>query len=132
MFMDRMRAVTFGTVSLLIAFIFALTGAPDSKSSSWDNGSPEKGKAIFQEECSICHTIGKGRKAGPDLKGVTEKRSQEWLHSFISDPEKMFKKGDAIATKLLNEYAGVRMPNLGLSEQDISDVLAYIKEKSQP
>jgi mono/diheme cytochrome c family protein len=91
--------------------------------------SVEQGKEIFDSKCTACHTIGGGRKVGPDLKGVTEKRSHEWLVSFVSDPEHMFKENDPTAEELLNEY-GVKMPDLNLSEDQVNDVLAYIKSES--
>lgn len=99
---------------------------------SADTASAEKGKEIFNNQCSICHTIGGGKKIGPDMKGVTERRPREWLVKYISNPEKMFEEGDPIAKKLMEESGGVKMPNLGLSEEQVSDVLAYIKSQSGP
>jgi mono/diheme cytochrome c family protein len=90
------------------------------------DGSPDKGKAIFQTKCSPCHTIGAGKRVGPDLKGVTEERPRDWLVKFISNPEKMFQAGDPIATSLLTQFGGIKMPDLGLSQQEVSDVLSFI------
>jgi cytochrome c2 len=89
----------------------------------------EKGKEIFNSKCTACHTIGGGRKVGPDLKGVTEKRSHEWLVSFVSGPEHMFQENDPTAEQLLKEY-GIKMPDLNLSKEQVDDVLAYIKSES--
>ena len=33
------------------------------------------GEEIFQSGCNACHTIGGGRLVGPDLLGVSERRS---------------------------------------------------------
>ena len=33
--------------------------------------------------CNACHSIGEGKKIGPDLKGVTERREEAWLIKFI-------------------------------------------------
>jgi len=94
--------------------------------------SPDKGKAIFETKCSPCHTIGGGRRVGPDLKGVTEQRSRNWLIKFISNPEKMFQAGDPIAKSLLTKFGGIRMPDFSLSPQEISDVLSYIGPQPSP
>lgn len=111
----------------LVSFAF-LTSL--SQTLSTPQAGLSNGKSLFDQKCSACHTIGGGRRVGPDLKGITETRSQEWLTGFISDPEKMFSSGDPAATQLLQEFGGIRMPNLGLSSQQISDVLAYIKSQS--
>ena len=90
-----------------------------------ENDSVGRGERVFGIKCSACHTIGGGRKVGPDLKGITQKRHRDWLESFISDPEKMFTSKDSIALELLNEYK-IQMPVLGLSKDDISAILAFL------
>ncbi len=85
----------------------------------------EKGKELFQGKCSQCHSIGGGRKVGPDLQGISERRPKKWLEEFISDPEKMFRDNDPVAANLLNEYK-VRMPALGLSKDDVEAILDFI------
>ena len=92
----------------------------------------DKGKAIFETKCSPCHTVGGGKRVGPDLKGVTDLRPEKWLVNFISNPEKMFQSGDPVAKSLLNEFAGIKMPNLGLSQEEVSDVLSYIGPQQVP
>ena len=85
----------------------------------------QEGLKLYQQFCVSCHTIGGGRLVGPDLKGVTERRSQEWLVRFITDPDQMH-KDDPIAIANLKEF-GVPMPRLGLTEQQVAAVLAYFK-----
>lgn len=122
------------TAPFMLAFlVFAC--ASDLKSNR-NNGSADpanaaRGKAVFENKCSDCHTIGGGRKTGPDLKGVTQKSPHKWLVEFITNPEKMFNAKNPAAEKLLKEYAGFKMPVLGLSKEQVEDVLAYIKEQSQ-
>lgn len=99
-------------------------------SGSSQAGTASKGKNIFENLCLSCHTIGEGPETGPDLKGVTERRSYRWLKEFIKNPEKMFSENDPTAKKLLTEYAGVKMPGLGLSDEQTDDVLAYIRQQS--
>jgi mono/diheme cytochrome c family protein len=84
-----------------------------------------RGEKVFGAKCSPCHTIGGGRKVGPDLKGITEERQRDWLEAFISDPEKMFNSKDPIAIGLLNEYK-IKMPVLGLPKDDVSAVLDFL------
>jgi protein SCO1/2 len=84
------------------------------------------GQALFVKTCGSCHTVGKGKRVGPDLTGVTKRRTRDWLVSYIMAPEKVRARRDPVAMSLVAEYPAVRMPNLGLSELDSGDVLAYI------
>jgi mono/diheme cytochrome c family protein len=85
------------------------------------------GQALFLKTCGACHTVGRGSKVGPDLGGVTTRRTREWLASYIMQPEKMRARQDPAALSLATKYPALRMPNLGLSELDTSDVIAYIE-----
>ena len=91
-----------------------------------DDPSNLPGQALFVKTCGACHTVGKGRQVGPDLTGVTTRRTRDWLVSYIMEPEKVRAKRDPAALSLAAQYPTVRMPNLGLSELDSGDVLAYI------
>ncbi|MHB0871678.1 MAG: c-type cytochrome [Chloroflexota bacterium] len=86
-----------------------------------------KGKAIFEGKCAGCHTVGGGKRTGPDLKGVTAQRSHDWLVDFIVAPDKVIASGDPIAAQLVKEY-GMPMPNLGVSQQDAEAVLAFLAQ----
>lgn len=90
-----------------------------------ENDSVGRGKKVFETKCSPCHTIGGGKKVGPDLKGIIEKRQRGWLEAFISDPEKMFSSNDPTAIGLLNQYK-IKMPVLGLSKDNVSAVLDFL------
>ncbi len=87
------------------------------------------GKAIFEQKCQSCHTIGGGRLVGPDLKDVSTRRDSDWLVSFITAPDKLIAQGDPIAGQLVKEYI-MQMPNLGLSADDARAVLNYINAQS--
>ena len=84
------------------------------------------GQAMFKKICAPCHTIGVGDRVGPDLRGVTERRQQEWLTRFIRTPDKVLAERDPAALTLAAKFPGVRMPNLKLSESDAADLISYI------
>lgn len=84
------------------------------------------GQGLFLKACASCHTIGKGDKIGPDLAGVSTRRSRSWLTSFIARPDKMRDARDPTAMELYEKYNRVMMPYLGLSEIDAEDALSYI------
>jgi len=86
-----------------------------------------RGEALYLKACSFCHTIGRGARFGPDLKGVTTRREHDWLVRYLRAPKLMRDEKDPIAVKLDAEYPGVTMPYLGLSEADAEDVIAYLE-----
>jgi len=91
----------------------------------------KKGKSLYGSKgCGACHTIGKGRLAGPDLKGVTDRRSHDWLKKWLHNPTEMIGQ-DSIADALVVEAKNVKMPNLKLSDSDIEGLLAYLAEASK-
>jgi len=82
---------------------------------------------IFQQSCNACHNIGQGPKVGPDLKGVTERRKEDWLLNFIKSPQKAINAGDPVAKELVDTFKIV-MPDQAYSDDEIKALLAYIKD----
>jgi mono/diheme cytochrome c family protein len=85
------------------------------------------GEQVFTTACAACHSIGGGRLVGPDLAGIYDRRSDEWLVSFVKSPMAMKNSGDADAVALFEEYNGLLMPDAYISDAQIAEVLAYIK-----
>ena len=89
-----------------------------------------RGQALFGNLCRGCHTIGGGDRVGPDLVGLSSRRSNEWAARYIMSPKQVHSEGDATAKELVGRFPRVRMPNLGLSDLDAQDLLAYIAVRS--
>lgn len=83
------------------------------------------GKAIFEQKCIGCHTIGGGKLVGPDLKDITKQRDPQWIKNFITDPAKMI-ASDADAQALLKEYNNLTMPTLGLTADQVDQLVEYL------
>jgi len=91
-----------------------------------------QGKLDFESKCLACHSIGRGKKLGPDLLGVTKRRSDEWLRKWLATPEKMLET-DADAKAMLKEYNNIPMPNQNLSSAEIDRYMKYFQwVDSQP
>lgn len=89
----------------------------------------EQGETLFKDKgCSACHMFGK-RLTGPDLAGVTQRRTAQWIENQILHPDKMTKE-DPIARKLFAEFA-LQMPNQGLTEAQARSVIEYFKSKDR-
>jgi cytochrome c2 len=80
----------------------------------------------FARVCSACHTFGKGSLIGPDLKGVTSRRTRAWLSAWIASPESLLRSGDAAAVELFSRFTPQRMPDGLVSTADISALLDYL------
>ncbi len=90
----------------------------------------ETGKAIFTQNCTSCHAVGK-QVVGPDLMNVDQQRSQQWIISFVHSSQSVIKSGDTAAVRLYDEFNKTLMPDHPqLKDQDIIDIIAYIKEES--
>ena len=89
------------------------------------------GEGLFIAACAACHSVGEGVRVGPDLAGVTLRRDRTWLEAFLMEPERMLALGDAAAVALDRQFPAVRMPDLGLSETDIEDLLSYLQTQTE-
>ncbi len=93
-------------------------------------GQAQDAEAQFRKTCMSCHTIGAGRKVGPDLKDLGKRRPHEWATKFITGPPAMIDGGDPTATQLLRENNGVRMPELGVTAVEAQALLKLIDDYS--
>jgi cytochrome c551/c552 len=98
---------------------------------STDAAHVAQGKDLFmQKGCVGCHKVGGGKLVGPDLKGVTARREQEWLIRMIMQPDVMTKQ-DETAKKLLAEHL-VQMPNQNVDAQkELPLLLAFLKSEEK-
>jgi nitrite reductase (NO-forming) len=82
------------------------------------------GKLAFESKCLACHTLGQGKKLGPDLAGVTKHVSDAWLAKWLKSPEEMLKT-DEHAKAMLKEYNNIPMPNQSLGDAEIRQYIKY-------
>lgn len=89
------------------------------------------GKSLFEGNCVSCHAIHE-KSIGPALKGVNERREEAWLIKWVKNSTALIKSGDPIAVKLFNDNNKVAMNSFeSFSDQDVKDILAYIKEEGE-
>lgn len=85
----------------------------------------QEGKDLFAV-CAVCHTVGGGKLIGPDLKGITERRNEDWLIKFIQNSQEQIQAGDEIAVQLFAEFNFIPMPPNNLSDDEVRILLDYI------
>lgn len=84
-----------------------------------------QGKIIFEAKCSACHKIDE-KYVGPVLKGVTERRSPEWVMNMMLNPIEMTQK-DPVAKELLASHL-IQMTFQDLSQDDARKILEYFRQ----
>jgi cytochrome c2 len=116
--MKRNQIIERGILFLLLILFSTISNvfADDVKS----------GEKIFKQNCTACHMITSARLVGPGLQGVTEKYEREWLIKWIRNSQALIKSGDERAIKVWEEYDKVAMASYDFSDQEFSDLLAYL------
>ncbi len=112
----------------LISLALALFGLP-SVAVGQEADAQDPMEELFAAKCGSCHSVGKGDRVGPDLKGVHERRDNAWLAQFIIDPGPML-NSDAEARAMLKKYNNVRMPGLGLDAEQAQGLIKLIERCS--
>jgi cytochrome c len=85
-----------------------------------------QGKELFKAKgCTACHAFGK-RLTGPDLRGVTRRRTAAWMEQQILHPDIMIHE-DPITRDLFAEY-NLQMANQGLYPEEAKAVIEYFKQ----
>ncbi len=76
------------------------------------------GKHVWhRKNCINCHTLlGEGAYYAPDLTKITQHRGDAYLRQFLQDPSRYYSE----------ERHGRVMPNPALSEQQITQVIAFL------
>jgi cytochrome c551/c552 len=118
----------------LMAIAFAAFAVPASavaqgSTFTVDATLARRGKAVWANTgCMICHRINDGRSAGPDLGGLYERRTAEWVKRFIKNTPEMLET-DSIAIALLDDFKKIKMPQVKLSDRDIDAVMHFIAQE---
>lgn len=95
-----------------------------------DQALAERGRELFRTRgCTACHTLGEGKRVGPDLEGVTERREFVWLYHMVMSPDSMVKH-DPEAKKLLGEYM-VPMADQDVSPEQFRAIYEYLRDETR-
>lgn len=95
---------------------------------SYAEGSAE----LFKSRCAVCHSTTDEVKIGPGLGGVTERRTAEWLSSWIKNSDELIKSGDEEAIAIYEEYNKSAMPPFAdLSDGDIQGLIEYMADPTE-
>lgn len=90
----------------------------------------EQGRAVFSDRgCAGCHQFG-AKLVGPDLVGLTERRTLPWISRMVLHPDEMTKR-DPVAKDLFRTHM-VQMPNQGVQPADLPALISFIAAQKAP
>lgn len=84
------------------------------------------GEAVAGTKCTSCHKLSDEKLVGPGWKGVTERRTPEWIMNFITNPDPMIDKDPELQAQL--EVCLVRMPNQSLTDDEARQILEFMRK----
>lgn len=85
----------------------------------------QKGQALFKLKCTMCHKMD-AKLVGPPLRGITDRRSPEWVLNMLLAPEKMIAE-DPAAKELYAKYK-TPMINQQLTEGEAKAIYDYLRK----
>ncbi len=124
--MNRVSFLSIKNFFILICII--LTSYEEIQAQ--DKGTTQlSGKELFiQYRCVRCHTIGRGRFVGPDLKGVSGKYGQDEIKRWIANPQEIYQSRGKMP---LNE-GYPPMPPLNVPPREAELIADYITTVKTP
>jgi len=106
------------------------TVAAAPAASAATTGDAASGEKLFNANCTSCHKIN-SQLIGPALRDIDKKESDEWLHKWIKNNAALRASGDKDALAIFQQFNSTSMTLFtSFSDQDISDILAYVKQES--
>lgn len=83
-----------------------------------------RGQKVFKDRgCGACHQFGT-KLVGPDLVGVTQRRSVTWIARQIAAPERMTRE-DPVAKQLYQDLM-VQMTNQKVPPDELAPLISYL------
>jgi cytochrome c551/c552 len=91
-----------------------------------DEGMIAKAQVIYNAKCFACHKLTDEKLVGPGWKGVTDRRTPEWILNFITNTQVMLNEDQLAQSELVT--CVVRMPNQDLSDEQARQMLEFMRK----
>jgi mono/diheme cytochrome c family protein len=96
-----------------------------------DTPQQQKGQVLFMDNCASCHTATNEVLVGPGLKGVTQRKTIDWIVKWVHNSQKMIANGTKYDVDLFNTFNRAEMPAFpNIKEDEIKAILAYIDSRT--
>ena len=92
-----------------------------------DKNMAKEGQELFQKKCMTCHRLDQ-KLIGSALRGITQKRTPEWIMNMMLNPDGMI-NGNKAAKELFEDMK-VRMNPKDVNETDARKILEYLRTEN--
>lgn len=89
-----------------------------------DDALAARGEELFKMKCMACHRLD-DRYVGPALRGVTERRTPEFVMNMMLNPGEMVRRHPVGRAMLAAHYT--EMPAQNLTEEEARALLEYLR-----
>lgn len=124
-----------GLIAPVIVAVLFLSSCKSEKSDTadipTDSATIAKGRLLFSQNCTACHDF-RSDGIGPQLGGITETASPEWIKEFIRNPEALVESGDERSEKLFARYKTLMPSFAHYSDQELEQIVAYLHTHKAP
>ena len=87
-------------------------------------------RVFLTKGCVRCHQLSQGYADGPDLRGVTNRRSCDWVVALLTDTENMIQTDPDLQQLRIEHF--LDMPDHKLSVLDARALYAYLRAAAAP
>jgi cytochrome c5 len=91
-----------------------------------DQAMATEGQKVYDIKCSACHKLTDEKLVGPGWKGVSERRTPQWIMNFSTNPDPMIDKDPEVQAQL--ELCLLRMPNQNITDDDARHVVEFMRK----
>lgn len=85
-----------------------------------------RAQIIYNSKCFACHKLSTEKLVGPGWKGVTDRRTPEWILNFVTNTQVMLDKDLVAQSELVT--CVVRMPNQGLTDEQARQMVEFMRK----
>ena len=124
--------ILFSLILFLLVFRLPAQDVAQDIAQEVYEGDVEAGEKLFKQNCTACHMMTEAKLVGPGLKGVTDKYEKEWLIKWIRNSQQLIASGDERAIKIFEEYNKSVMNSFDFSDDEFSNLLAYLANPPEP
>jgi glucose/arabinose dehydrogenase/cytochrome c2 len=123
--MNKFFLFAFIIMALAIASSCNESTSNKTKEEKPDSLTATRGYTYFFNKCSGCHNF-KQDAIGPQLSGITDARTDEWIEKFVRDPKKVIESGDEHAQTMHSKFKMIMPSFAALPDSEMHAIITFL------